>query len=122
MRKVTINNLKHPLPQPLQAAFCSSFLCRLLGLMFRRQIPLQEGLLLVQSKDSQMDSAIHMLFCFTDLTAVWITSKYEVVDVRLAKKWAPAYIPRKPAKYVLELHPSRLGEFQIGDMVQFTNE
>jgi uncharacterized membrane protein (UPF0127 family) len=54
-----------------------------------------------------------------DLAVVWITDAGEVVDVRLARRWRPAYFPRRPARYVLEISPERLGDYQIGDKVQF---
>jgi len=90
------------------------------GLMMRRIAP-NEGLLLVHGKDTRVDSAIHMLFCITDLAVVWINSEYEVVDVKLARKWALAYVPQAPACYTLEIHPDRLSAFSIGDKVAFTD-
>jgi hypothetical protein len=45
-----------------------------------------------------------------------------VVDTVLARVWKLAYIPKAPACYVLEIVPERLGEFQIGDRVQFSDE
>lgn len=87
--------------------------------MFRRHVNPNEGILLVSGHDSILDSTIHMFFCFTDLAVIWINTARQVVDVRLAKKWAPMYIPRRPARYVLEAHPSRLAEFHIGDQIDF---
>ncbi len=87
--------------------------------MFRQRVNPEEGILLVSGHDSFLDSTIHMLFCFTDLAVIWINAARRVVDVRLAKKWAPAYMPRRPARYVLEAHPSRLPEFCIGDQIDF---
>jgi uncharacterized membrane protein (UPF0127 family) len=87
--------------------------------MFRTRIEPQKGLLLVQSSESKFDSAIHMMFVFTDLAVVWINSALIVVDVRLARKWKPAYIPIHPAQYVLEMAPDRLPDFQIGDRLRF---
>jgi len=87
--------------------------------MFRRHLNPEEGILLVSRRDNFIDSTIHMLFCFTNLTVVWINSAQQVVDVRLAKKWAPAYIPRRPARFVLETHPDRLSEFHPGDQIEF---
>jgi hypothetical protein len=45
----------------------------------------------------------------------------KVVDKVLAKSWRPAYFSKQPARYVLEVHPDRWEEFQVGDMVQFKN-
>jgi uncharacterized membrane protein (UPF0127 family) len=119
MKIIRLENRNQPLPAPLQAIYCDSFLCRLRGLMFRSQLASEEGLLLVQGRDSRLDAAIHMLFVFMDLAVVWINSKNIVVDTVLARAWRPAYAPRQAAKYILEIHPSRLNEFKIGDHVEF---
>ena len=120
MKKVTITNLSKPEAAAMQAGYCSSFLCRLRGLMFRREMDFESSLLLVQSRDSVLDSSIHMMFVWFDLAVVWITDSGEVVDVRLAKAWAPAILPRKPARYVLEMPADHLNDFQIGDQVSIT--
>jgi uncharacterized membrane protein (UPF0127 family) len=119
MKLVKIHNLSRPNPQPLAARYCDSFLCRLRGLTFRRSLPNNWGLLLVQSRDSRMDSSIHMLAMWIDLAIVWITDAGEVVDVRLARRWRPAYFPQRPARYVLEMAVAHLKDFQVGDKVRF---
>jgi uncharacterized membrane protein (UPF0127 family) len=118
MQQVTIRNLNRPQVQPITARYCASFLCQLRGLTFRRHLPSDQGLLLVQARDSRLDSAIHMMFVWMDLAVVWINSAGEVVDVKLALRWRPAYISKRPARYVLELVPERLNDFSVGDQVQ----
>ena len=86
--------------------------------MFRRNLALDEGLLLVGKRENRSESAIHMLFMFIDLAAVWIDAAHRVVDVQYARRWRLAYIPKSPAKYALELPVERLDEFQIGDQLQ----
>ena len=119
MKIIHLENTNQPLPAPLQAVYCDSFLCRLRGLMFRSDLPRNEGLLLVEARDSRLDTSIHMLFVFMDLAVIWINSEYTVVDTVLARTWRPAYAPHQPARYILEIHPSRLNEFKIGDRVAF---
>ena len=121
MKIIHLVNKTRPLPAPLQAIYCESFLCRLRGLMFRSSLANDEGLLLVEARDSRLDTAIHMLFVPMDLAVIWINSEYSVVDTVLARSWRPAYVPRRAAKFILEIHPSRLKEFQIGDQVEFPN-
>jgi uncharacterized membrane protein (UPF0127 family) len=119
MKFVTINNLTHPQPLPLVARYCNSFFCRLRGLTFRRNLPDNWGLLLVQNRNSRLDSSIHMLAMWIDLAVVWITDAGEVADVRLAHRWRLAYFPRRPARYVLEMAVTHLEDFHIGDKVRF---
>lgn len=118
-KAVRIHNLARPEVKSLRARYCASFFCRLRGLTFCRSLPLGEGLLLVQPRDSRIDSSIHMLFVFTDLAAVWINDAHTVVDVQLARAWRPAYWPRDPARYVLEADPAHLNDYAIGDPLDF---
>lgn len=115
--EILLNN--NQLKIPIHTLYCESFLCRLRGLMFRREIALDEGLLLVQNKDNRTDSSIHMLFVGMDLGVIWIDANFIVVDMIIAKSWKPAYFPSKPAKYTFEIHPNRIIEFKLGDKVSF---
>jgi uncharacterized membrane protein (UPF0127 family) len=90
--------------------------------MFRSKLEREEGLLLVEARDSRLDTSIHMLFVFMDLAVIWINSEYSVVDSVLARAWHPAYAPHQPARYILEIHPDRLDEFKIGDRVEFGDD
>ncbi len=119
MRQVSIVNKSRPLDSPLQAGYCSSFFCKLRGLTFRSNLPAEQGLMLVETGDSRLQTAIHMLFVFMELGIVWINQAGEVVDVRLAKPWISFIMPTGVASYVLEISPARLGEFQIGDQIHF---
>jgi len=120
-RPIFVNNLKQSLAKPAHVGYCDSFLCRLRGLMFRSRLALDEGLLLVQSRDSRLDSSIHMFFVPFDLAVFWINSKMEVVDKVIARSWRPAYFPKTEAKYILEIHPDRFNDYNIGDHVEFKN-
>ncbi len=119
MKYVIVHNLSKPQVQPIVAAFCTSFFSRLRGLTFRRYLPAGEGLVLVQESDSRLDSSIHMMGVWMDLAVAWINSAGEVVDVRLAKRWRPAYLPQRPARFVLEMTAAHLDDFHIGDKVRF---
>ncbi|HEY5270665.1 MAG TPA: DUF192 domain-containing protein [Anaerolineales bacterium] len=121
MNTIHLENKNRPLPSPLHTLYCDSFLCRLCGLMFRSSLPLDKGLLLVEARESRLETAIHMLFVFMDLAVIWINSEKVVVDTVLARAWRPAYAPHQPARYILEIHPDRLNEFKIGDHLEFQN-
>lgn len=72
-----------------------------------------------QVTEDRINAAIHMFFMNFDLTVVWLDRNLRVVDVQYARRWRPAYTPAKPARYVLELHPDRLNDFQTGDQLVF---
>lgn len=119
MKYVRVRNLSRSLPHPLQVRYCDSFLCRLRGLTFRRSLPPGEGLLLVQDQESHLNAAIHMLFVGMNLAVVWLNGHNQVVDVQLARSWRPFYLPARPACSILEMAPSRLPHFHVGDQIDF---
>jgi uncharacterized membrane protein (UPF0127 family) len=120
-KSIFVENRSRRIDQALQITFCDTFLSQLRGLTFRAHLSPGEGLLLVGKRDSRLDSSIHMLFVSFNLAIVWINSEMRVVDKILARSWRPAYFSKQPAKYVLEIHPERWGDFEIGDRVEFKN-
>ncbi len=119
MPQLQVENLSRPLAAPLRVIYCATFTCRLRGLTFRRELAAESGLLLVQSRESRLDAAIHMLGVWFDLAVIWLDQDYQVVDLRLARRWRPIYVPGQPAKYILEAAAGRIGEFQPGDRLNF---
>ena len=117
---IHVKNLNQSDLKPACVKYCDSFLCRLRGLTFRNKLDPDDGLLLVQGKrDSRIDSSIHMLFVPFDLNVVWINSEMIVVDKVIAKPWRLAYLSSQPACFVLEIHPDRWENYQVGDKVEF---
>ena len=116
---ITVVNKSRTITGPLHVWYCDTFLTQLRGFTFRSGISQDGGLILVGKRDSRLDSSIHMLFVSFDLSVIWINSAMQVVDKVLAKSWRPAYFSKQPATYVLEIHPERWGDFEIGDGVEF---
>lgn len=119
MRHVYINCIDMPFTPPIQARWCSDFLCKLLGLMFKKEIKESEGLLFVNERESILNSSIHMFFMNFDIFIVWLNSSFQVVDIRNAHKWQPFLFPQKPAQYVLELNPKMSDKIRIGNTLQY---
>lgn len=99
--------------------YCDGFFSRLKGFTFRRDLRIDEGLVLAEKRDSKLETTIHMLFVWTDLAVFWVNSKMVVVDKTLAKSWHPYYASHSPAQYVVELNPLQMDIFQIGDKLDF---
>lgn len=116
---IFVQNLNRKIVAPPRIEYCDSFMGRLRGLMFRRHLSADEGLLLVIGQDSRVDASIHMLFVSFDLAVFWINSNLQVVDKVIAKPWRPAYFPAQAARYTLETHSGRFGDYEIGDKVEF---
>ena len=78
--------------------------------------------MLVQRKENIRDASIHMFFVGMDLGIVWLDKKGVVVDLQLARSWKPYYAPARAASFILEIHPTRLTEFDIGDEISFEED
>jgi uncharacterized membrane protein (UPF0127 family) len=76
MNTIHFVNINQPLPTPLHALYCDSFLGRLLGLMFRSSLAPEQGLLLVESRESRIDTAIHMLQIFQPMKSLRFRSYF----------------------------------------------
>jgi uncharacterized membrane protein (UPF0127 family) len=118
---VTVQGKVRALSAPPRVKYCESFMCRLRGLTFRPPLARDEGLLLVFGRDSRMDSSIHMLGVSFDLAVFWINKDMKVVDKVVAGAWKPAFVSKEPAMYVLEVHASRIHDFEVGQSVEFLN-
>jgi uncharacterized membrane protein (UPF0127 family) len=66
-----------------------------------------------------METAIHMLFVFFPIAAIWLDRTGRVVDVVLARPFRPFYAPRAPARDILEGPPELLAEVSVGDLLEF---
>lgn len=104
------------------AKWCDSFGSKLRGFTFRRDLAVKDGLVLVEKSDSKMNTSIHMLFVFFDLGVIWVNDAGVVVDTAVAKKWHLSYIPKDPARYVIEGHPSLVDVVKVGDHIEFRGE
>ena len=116
--KKIINQSNSDCP-PITAKYCDTFLCRFRGLMLQKGISRNNGILLVESGETKVNSSIHMLFMKFDIAAIWLNNDLQVVDKVLAKRWKSLYMPNAPASYTLETHPARLSDFNIGDQLRF---
>jgi uncharacterized membrane protein (UPF0127 family) len=102
-----------------QVKWCASFGSKLRGLMFRRAIAADEGLVLVESRSSIAATSIHMFFVPFDIAAIWLDDDRRVVHTALAKSWHPYYASPKAARYVLEGPPALLQRVAVGEQLQF---
>jgi uncharacterized membrane protein (UPF0127 family) len=120
-KKSTVSIINRETNQVLiqSARWCSSRLCRLRGLQFRRRLNPGEALILVKDKDSIANSSIHMFFVFFPIAAIWINKKGKVTSAQLAKPWRPYYASPEPASYVLETSPDILDKIAVGDELVF---
>lgn len=105
----------------LTIAKCDSFYSKLAGLMFRREIAPFFGLLFSDSRESRLNSAIHMFFMNFDIAVLWLNKDFVIIDKVLARRWHVYYAPHLPAQFTVELHPDRFEDFVIGDQLRVLN-
>ena len=96
-----------------------TFFSRLRGLMFRRHLGADEGLLLIGRAENRAEATIHMFFVFFSIGVVWLDRENRVIDQVVARPFRPYYAPSKPAIGILECHPTCLGQVDIGDRLCF---
>ena len=58
--------------------WCASFACHFKGLMFRRNLPPDDGLIFVRKSKSIINTTIHMLFCFFPIGVIWLDDELQV--------------------------------------------
>lgn len=118
MKTVEIGKNSPPFAK-VNVKYCDTFLSKFIGLMFSRELKHDQGIILVENKETRINTSIHMLFMNYDITVLWLDKQLVIVDKVLAKKWRPIYLPKMPAQYVVELHQSKFSEFSIGDQLIF---
>ena len=106
---------QNELSKGIKIQYCDTFLSKSLGLMFRKALLPDEGIILADQKPSRMNAGIHMFFMNFDIAVLWLDPNLVVIDKAIAKKWRPIYLPKKPAQYVVELHCQMYDEYQVGD-------
>jgi uncharacterized protein len=122
MTSVRIINLTRPAQAVLRVRVCDTFLSRFRGLMLTPAVDPHGGILLDEKSNSRVNTAIHMFFMNYDIAAVWIDADLTVVDCAIARRWQPYYAPKRPARYILEIHPDRINDFHPTDRVKLLDD
>lgn len=90
------------------------------GLRFAKPLRKGQAIILAASTESIMETTIDMFFVFFPIDVLWLNKEKEVVDLkRNIKPFTPMVIPRKPAKYVVELKKGITNNIKIGDKIEF---
>lgn len=104
--QIRYENEKEPLLEQVKLA--DHFMSRLIGLMGRKSIGAQEGLLLKKV------SCIHMCFMRFSICAVYLDKNFCVIDKETVKPWRCGKFC-KGAVHVLEMHESRLNDIRLSE-------
>ena len=90
------------------------------GLRFAKRLKTGEAIILVANEESIMETTIDMFFVFFPIDVLWLNEEKEVVDIkRNVKPFTPVVVPRKPAKYVIELKKGVTDNIKLNDKLEF---
>jgi len=90
------------------------------GLMFSSRKKFDYALIFVRDYESRLASAIHMCFVFFPIKILFLNSRKEVVDIKHKIYPFGFYMPRKKAKYIIELPiNTKLNNTEIGDKINW---
>ena len=103
--------------EDIEAWYLESFLERLKGLMFQKDLPHNQAALFINNNETILDSAIHMLFMNFDISVFWLNKSDVIVDKKIAKKWSFIISPSVKAQKILEAHVEKFDKLNIGDQL-----
>jgi hypothetical protein len=92
---------------------CKSLLSRGFGLMFSKKR------ILVFVFDKEKISALHMFFVFFPIDALFLDANKIVVEIKENLKPFSLYMPKKKAKYIIELPKTKKLDAKVGDRIDF---
>ena len=92
---------------------------RSLGLIFRQKIDRDEALVFYLPRAGIREAGVHTLFVPFPFGLLWLDEGCRVLDKAVARPWKTGYRPAAPARYIVEMHPSRLRLVQRGDRLQW---
>lgn len=102
---------------------CVSDDARRQGLLGRKDLARDEGILMVMPRGRRMKrgfmTSIHMLFMRFPIAAAWLDDRGMIVYSVEARPWR-YYASPKPASFILEVHPVWLPGLRAGGQVRVT--
>lgn len=105
---------------PVSVHLASSPLQQLRGLMFRKYLPKNRGMLFIFDKEDY--HTFWMLFTFIPLEAVFLDKHRKIIDIIAMQPHSPKlYKPKNKAKYALELNQGfcQKHRIKLGSKVKF---
>jgi uncharacterized membrane protein (UPF0127 family) len=118
MKEISILNLTKNTIISKKVKVANGFLSRLKGLMFKKEIGENEGILLTET------NSIHTFFMFFPIDVLFLDENFSVVKKLENLKPNLLVFPFKKAKFVVELKAGKIKETntEIGDKLIFEGE
>jgi len=102
-----------------KAKLCKNHFSKALGLMFSRK---NKTLIFIFDKEKII--SLHMFFVFYPIDVLFLDKNKKVVQIKENFKPFRIMIPKKPAKYIIELPNNTIKKTntKVGDTIRFKNE
>lgn len=120
--KIVIYNITQDKLIKQNIKFADSYLKRLKGLMFKKNI--DYGIILkVNNPKTKIKSSIHSFFMLITIKVYFVDEKKEIFEIARLKPWK-SYTPKKKASYIIEFKEGQIknNELKIGDKIDFVCE
>ena len=98
--------------------FCKNFLNKSIGLVFHTKLK-DKGLIFIYDKEEKV--SLHMVFVFFPIDVLFLDKNKKVIEMKKNFRPFSLYIPKKKAKYILELPEGTIQKTKtgIGDKINF---
>ena len=99
-----------------------TFLKMTLGVMFRHHLPPGFAMIFDMRRETRSGIAIHMTFVLVPIDVVFLDGTRAIVDIkRRLRPWIGVAMPRKPARYAIELPAGAADECHLneGDVLEW---
>jgi uncharacterized protein len=97
-----------------------TFYSKFKGLMFESKKKFDYALVFEFTQKGTTINAIHMLFVFFSIDAVFLNENKKVIEIKKnLKPWTLFYAPKKPAKYLIELPEGKSNEIKLNDEIEW---
>ncbi len=97
----------------------SDFFAKFRGLMFEKRRNFKYALIMDMGFESRLFASVHSFFVFFPITVLFLDKNKKVVDKVLLKPFSLAYIPKKKARYVVELPKEKFNAAETGDTLKW---
>jgi len=102
---------------------CISSFTRRRGLLGRKSVTKDEGVLLVMPERRRggmgLNTSIHTLGMKFPIAVAWLGEGGEIIHAALARSWRPHHASPRPASYVLEVHAAHISRLSLGSVVSW---
>jgi len=99
--------------------FADTSLKRLRGLMFEQEKNFDYALVFELPSETRFGASVHMMFVFFPIDIVFLDSQKRVVDKATLNPWEMNYIPKKAAKYFVELPKGKAKNIRLGNRLEW---